>query len=269
MTKLLSFYNKTLFLMFIFSSLRIIAMADCPIQGELINKKEQNSILDDCCLNFLTDKNITPENTIFAFDVHEVLFDRNKPKIVWGGLKLFCKCFLYLLTHPLFILKLVETFKQHTVFEGMYAQIIDEYPYWERFKPDFLEISNSPCYPIEPMINLLETLKEKGFKIYMLSNMGEETWQDFVTRFESIVELFDGFYTPNKKNNYVGKPMLEFYNEFKDYLKLVGCEDMQIIFVDDMKKNTKGAEKAEINAIHFTGHRNLCEILAHLNVAIE
>jgi len=223
----------------------------------------------NCYLELLADKNITPENTVFAFDFHEVLFDRHKSEIVWRSFKLLCKCFLYLVTNPSFLPRLIELQKQYTIFEGVNAQLVKEYPFWGQFKSDILEISNSPCYPIESMINLVKTLKEKGFKIFMLSNMGLETWEDFSVRFSSITELFDGYYTPNKDNNYLGKPEIEFYEEFKNYLTSVKCGDKQILFIDDIQENITGALKSGIAAIHFTGYANLCKSLAELDVIVE
>lgn len=257
-----------------FSANKILSMekSEDGVFGDLVNHETIEEIdwdLAEKYLEALIDKNITPENTVFAFDVHEVLFDRYLPTIVWGALKLFCKSFVYLLMHPSFIMRLREIYREHAIFEGMYVQMVEEYPYWEQFKPDFLEISNCSCYPIDPMIKLLEILKHKGFKIFMLSNMGAVTWEDFGTKFKPVVELFDGFYTPNKDNEYIGKPSIEFYEGFKNYLHSIGCENRQILFIDDIEKNIMGANDTAIAGIHFTGHEKLCKVLSHLGLELD
>jgi len=242
------------------------------IEAHIVNNQTNAKAISACPVDYLAPliiKEVTPENTVFAFDVHEVLIDRHRPTIVWGGLKLFCKTFFYLLKHPYFTYRLTQIFRKHAIFEGMYAQIASEYPHWEKYKQDFLDISNTCCYPIEPMIRLLKSLKQKGFKLFMLSNMGSDTWEDFGIKFQSIAELFDGFYTPHKENSYVGKPSEEFYGGFRGYLNANGYEDKQILFIDDIEKNIVGAVASGIAGIHFLGHQDLCAKLTRLGLVLD
>ncbi len=184
------FFKIIFFILAMFAGQNSISMEmqKDKVEDEIKGREKTNLDLTEKYLTSLAIKEITPENTIFAFDVHEVLFDRHRPTIVWGALKLFCKTFLYLITHPTFVKRLVEIYREHTIFEGMYCQIIEEYPYWERYKRDFMYISNNSCYPIEPMIRLLEALKEKGFKIFMLSNI----FIFFMRSIKSVKQLCNG-----------------------------------------------------------------------------
>lgn len=234
--------------------------------------KQNNKIVNlsyDCrYLQNLT-RNVTPENTIFAFDLHEVLFRRNFRKIAYGGMWLFCKSFFYMIAHPTLISRLISISYEDIAVEGMYVKLTEEYPYLSNFQEDVCEISNNCCRPIEPMIDLLRALKKQGFKIFLLSNLGENTLQDFKLRFNYFEELFDGFYSPGKQNNYICKPMIAFYEGFKNYLSSLGYLNKQILFVDDLEKNIKGACQAGMSGIHFIGYEKLCGTLQKLGISIK
>lgn len=233
------------------------------------NDKEVLSGYDCRYLKNLNARSITPENTIFAFDLHEVLFSRSRPKIIWGGFKLFCKSFFYTLFHPTFFCRLLSVASEPMVCEGMFVKLADEYPDVKNWEKDIFEISNGCCYPKKSMINLIKILKAKGFKVFLLSNIGADALSDFRQRFDCIEGLFDGFYTPCRANDYCCKPMLKFYEGFKIYLRSLGYDKEQILFIDDLERNVKAACEAGISGIRFIGYEKLCATLKKLGVQIS
>jgi len=213
-------------------------------------------------------QHITPETTIFAFDLHEVLFRRNFRRIGYGGLKLFCKLFFYTLFNPSLVPRMITVSQEDIATEGIFSKLCEEYPYLNNFQPDMCEIANGCCRPIEPMINLLRALKKQGFKIFLLSNLGENALHDFKQRFPYFEGLFDGFYSPCKKNDYICKPNQKFYEGFKSYLHSLGYRNKQIVFIDDLEKNIVAASNSGIGGIQFIGYPNLCDTLNKLGVVL-
>lgn len=273
MKKLKMLYFKIAFCMIAVVSVNDVISMETQLQMPFLvtteNSKEIDFGYDGRYLKNLTIKKITPENTIFAFDLHEVLFNRYRCTMIWGGFKLFCKTFLYALTHPWLIPSIISVSREPMVCEGMYFKLAEQYPYLQNWKQDVFEISNGCCYPENPMINLVKILKQKGFKVFLLSNIGADTFEDFKTRFRCIDGLFDGIYTPSRANNYSYKPMLKFYEGFKDYIRSVGYENKQILFIDDIERNVVAATQVGIAGIHFKGHKSLCGTLNKIGVTID
>lgn len=105
--------------------------------------------------------------------------------------------------------------------------------------------------PIIPGIKeIIEELKAKGVKLYLLSNISigfAENHQN-IPKVSEILSLFDGlvFSGPiglNKPNREIFDYLLNTYN-----LKAENC-----VFIDDSEKNLNGAKAVNINTILFTG----------------
>lgn len=208
---------------------------------------------------------VNPQNTIFAFDLHEVLFYRDVKKIAWEAVKMMSSGMFWYALNPFCWQKFMNLYSQGLTSEAIFNQFLKEYPYMEKFRGNFLEVANACCYPIVPMIELLKKLKNKGFKLFLLSNIGEDCLKDFKNRFE-IMKIFDGTYVPCRVNNYISKPSLEFYQGFKTHLNNLGYKNMQILFIDDLKKNLKPAYECGIACVHFVGYQNLNASLNKLEI---
>ena len=106
---------------------------------------------------------------------------------------------------------------------------------------------------IEGMPELLREIKQKGGKLFLLSNISKGFAENYknVPRLAELFSLFDGlifsgpigFVKPSKE---IFNYLLEKYN-----LKADEC-----VFIDDNKNNIEGANKAGINAILFDGDAN-------------
>ena len=106
--------------------------------------------------------------------------------------------------------------------------------------------------PFEEMYAFVEELKEKGYGIYLLSNVGKEFHT--VKKDIPVLELFDGFVASSDYE--VVKPEPEIYSILFEKFSLVPEE---CIFIDDVQKNIDGALKAGMQG-HCYSHGNL-EIL--------
>ncbi|NLK98363.1 HAD family phosphatase [Defluviitalea saccharophila] len=106
--------------------------------------------------------------------------------------------------------------------------------------------------PIEGMPELVALLKEKGYKLYLLSNTSLRFYQ-YQPQVE-MFKLFDGFFISAKER--LLKPQKEIFERFLERFDLIGSE---CVFIDDLAENVKGAQEAGIVAHQFCGSDELKE----------
>ena len=117
-------------------------------------------------------------------------------------------------------------------------------------------------FTIDGMLNIVEKLKNKGYKLYLLSN----TAQSFYEYKDNIpiMQYFNGIFT-SSDCGYL-KPDKEIYFAFLDKFKLNASE---CYFVDDMSANVETALELGMNGSAFSGNVNeLAENLANANINI-
>ncbi len=106
--------------------------------------------------------------------------------------------------------------------------------------------------PFEEMYEFVKQLKENGYGIYLLSNVGKEFHT--VKNDIPVLELFDGFVASSDYE--VIKPEKEIYRILFEKFSL---KPEECIFIDDVQKNIDGAVEAGMQG-HCYSHGNL-EIL--------
>ncbi len=225
--------------------------------GNLLSMTECS---DDPYLASLTQP-VNPETTVFAFDLHDVVFKRNIVEVVWRCLTVTCRGGLFYAINPFFWYRVMQCGAGKEITENVYKKLSHEFPSLIRFQGDFYAIANAHR-PILGMVEVIDQLKQAGYSIYTLSNLGSETFEVFKRKFPEILGKFDGYYMPCSKNNYDHKPKESFYEGFIEFL---GC-DKQIIFIDDLIHNIEGARKCNIAGIHCTSTHAVKKVLGNLGV---
>ncbi len=109
-------------------------------------------------------------------------------------------------------------------------------------------IRNLPS--IDGMSELLDSLKEKGAKLYLLSNISNYFAENYesVAEIKDILSRFDGlvFSAPIR----MAKPSREI---FEHLLKKFDLKAEDCIFIDDSEKNIEGAAAVGIKGYLFDG----------------
>ncbi|MFI3302612.1 MAG: HAD family phosphatase [Rikenellaceae bacterium] len=95
-----------------------------------------------------------------------------------------------------------------------------------------------------PTKQLIERLKERGFKLYVLSNMAHE-YIEFIRTLE-VYTNFDGDIISSEEG--VVKPEADIY---KLLLDRFGLNPAETLFIDDRKINITAAEELGIGGFHF------------------
>lgn len=96
----------------------------------------------------------------------------------------------------------------------------------------------------EDTADFLKELKQKGFKIYVLSNLSEESYE-FIKNYDFWEHVDGGVFSYLEK---MCKPDLRIYEILLQRYELVPGET---IFIDDVEKNIEAAEKIGMHGIIF------------------
>jgi putative hydrolase of the HAD superfamily len=143
--------------------------------------------------------------------------------------------------------KAIEIFsKRHTGREAYIEEIMEDWP--------------NILLPIDGTVKLLERLKQKNYKIILLSNFHLKAFEIIYERY-SFFKLADEMIISAKVN--LLKPHKEIY---KHMLKNLDLKAEECLFIDDTFVNIEGAEKLHINGIQFEDPEQLEKELKNLNL---
>lgn len=208
---------------------------------------------------------VTPETTVIVFDLHNVVFKRQTRKIVASCIKLLPQGTWRYTFNPVMWYRIYRLHAHSHVAEDIFHKVTAYYPELARFRSDFIRLTNTQR-PVKKVVELIKELKGRGYKLYILSNIGRDTFTELAALYPEVSGHFDGAFTASAENKYAHKPQPDFYEQFKGYLKLQGHADKQILFIDDLKKNLAAAAKSNIAGLHYKSSRRLEASLKNLDV---
>lgn len=115
-------------------------------------------------------------------------------------------------------------------------------------------------FPIEKNIELVKKLKEKGYKLYILSNFHEKAFYKMKEKCE-FEKIFHGYIVSFE--NHLLKPEKEIYEVLLKRFELVPEETL---FIDDIKENIDGAIGVGIQGKQLKNYNELEKILKSLKL---
>ena len=107
-------------------------------------------------------------------------------------------------------------------------------------------------------VDWINSLKERGFKIYYLSNWSHQIFDNCGDTLDFLSLMDGGVFSWKEK---VIKPEPEIYNILLDRYGLVADE---CVFFDDREKNARGADAVGIHGVTFTDYDLACEKLERI-----
>lgn len=113
--------------------------------------------------------------------------------------------------------------------------------------------------PIEGMFELIQELKEKGYRIYLLSNASPRIYE-YMDQIPAI-RFFDGYLI--SCDIQVNKPDLEIYQSLMRKYDLIAEE---CIFIDDLERNIAGAKAVGWQGYVFKGAADLRQHFKEINI---
>lgn len=209
---------------------------------------------------------ITAENTLFAFDLHDVIFQKSPTQILREVLLFKGKGKIVKLAMNPYFWGYIKKLKKETfVAEDLFKRLIIKYPQLKDFEPEFIRLSNAQK-PKKKTVAIIQKLKEKQFKLFVLSNIAEKTFEQLKLKYPVIFNHFDGALVVSPDDNYLQKPHPDYYEKFKSHLQQQGHANKHILFIDDLRQNIHAASHAGISGIQFSSAKNLEKTLKKLEI---
>lgn len=108
--------------------------------------------------------------------------------------------------------------------------------------------------PIISVIEITRTLKNQGYTVHILSNIGVHAFAQLKNRFPEFLSHFDGACVTCPENQYRRKPHPD---QFTDCFAPFIAQNKKIVFIDDSYKNCVAAQSAGATFIHARSHKQL------------
>ncbi|HEV7333460.1 MAG TPA: HAD family phosphatase [Flavisolibacter sp.] len=139
--------------------------------------------------------------------------------------------------------------------------LVKQYPHYEEairaFYTRWEEMFNGP---IEGTVQILKEVKEKGYKVYALSNWNAELYQRTVNDFP-FLNWFDGKIISSEEK--MKKPDENIYHLL---FERFAVDPARAVFIDDNVANIATAERLGLSSILFTTPEALRKSLQTLNI---
>jgi|AntAceMinimDraft_18_1070375.scaffolds.fasta_scaffold02945_7 FMN phosphatase YigB (HAD superfamily) len=205
------------------------------------------SELDMPLVNISYKTHFTPQDSVFAFDLHGVIFHPSITQIIkilwktphkWHLLNvIFNVRIVYNALAAIITKKVIEQFINSTA---------DKYAVFKPIKPLVLELVNAQK-PAHKMIAILQALKQQGYTLIAFSNIGDKSIELLSTKFPAVFSLFDHTINTSVTDGYIAKPSPK---AFKKLLDIVP-KNKKVLFVDDTFNNIIHANAHGIYTIPF------------------
>lgn len=192
-----------------------------------------------------------PDNTVVVFDIHGVLLKTDYRKIL--ALLRTRQTFILLkyLCNPRVLWAMIKLSSRNAIAEEYLVYCTSRYKQLADCKDLLLAIANAQK-PIDQTCALVYSLKQQGYSLHILSNIGLLMYHHLYQRFPHLFDQFDKIKIANPTENYLSKPNPRMYEL---YLKECNPEGKQVIFIDDKQKNIRAAQNAGMLGLRFkTGH---------------
>lgn len=139
--------------------------------------------------------------------------------------------------------------------------LVKEHPDWAHpIRAFYARWKEMFAGPIEGSVEILKELKEKGYKLYALSNWNAELFNDTVDDFPFLQWFDDRIISGEVK---LKKPDAAIYQLT---LQRFNLSPQQAVFIDDSEQNVETAESLGIRGIHFKSPEELRQELQALNI---
>ncbi len=194
------------------------------------------------------------KTTVFAFDLHGVVFKRDYPqmvKILWKTPHKF-KLFIAL-CNPLFWFDALKLLYNNGVAEQFIVSLAQQHQRLLPFVPLGITIANTQK-PVPAVVNLLKKLKSNGYQLHIFSNIGALCLTDLQPHHSEIFALFSSITIPSQENGYIRKPSNQ---AFANFFTNSGATPHNVIFIDDSRSNIRAAQQHGITGIYFKSAQQL------------
>ena len=207
----------------------------------------------------------SPDTIVFAFDIHGVMFKNKTWTMLYEIIRNVDHTLLInILKNPSFLYTALILRYKSGVVEEILTKLAQKYPFFEDYLPIYIKISNLQK-PIPSTIETIYALKNLGYKIFIFSNIGSNTFEQFKQEYPAIFNLMDGAVVSHLKDEWIQKPHTKSYEILLETFQL---KPENIIFIDDKMSNITAAQELGFNTIYFTSPKDLTAGLTQLGINV-
>jgi FMN phosphatase YigB (HAD superfamily) len=191
---------------------------------------------------------LTPENTLIAFDIHDVLVQKSIKDMASTALAELGITGLIYMLRPDIWYSIYTTENQDQEWQDRFLKLTEEFPSLKRFRKVLFDVDNQRT-PLPGMPELVKNLDEKGYPLYVLSNIHPSSYYGWQSK-----EL-DGAGNPILSTQGLKDKLPEIFSHFKGaatgakkpkpqafskFIKTFNNDrTKRSIFIDDRPKNVK------------------------------
>lgn len=205
------------------------------------------------------------DQPIFAFDLHGVIVKKRYRGFLKYILRYCYRMDILLLFFNIHFLTLLTQLLQKSRIPEEYITTCARYfPSLHFLIQPIISMTNEQI-PLIETVTIIKALKNKGYKIFLFSNIGERTYVDFEKKFPEIVTLFDDICIAHAHDGWIQKPQQA---AFEKFLIKFSLNPEQCIFIDNSKKNIKTAQQKKFKTIKFKYPKTLKKELHKLGILL-
>lgn len=209
----------------------------------------------------------SPENTLFAFDLHDVVVKKQPDRIRYALSQASPYTIAFLMAQiiniPLWSSIRTLYYEKKVSGEGFVCMIERDHPYVAPVLVSLIKQIACAYTPNDEMLALIRELQGKGYTITLASNIGPQFYEDLNKKFAQLKAPdgmsydLDTYFTGGKQvvdfaNNGPQKPMFEYYQAYNQTFNKDGQK--KVIFIDDSATNVQAANKEGWHGIVYDRH---------------
>ena len=127
---------------------------------------------------------------------------------------------------------------------------------------EFLLFSDTAVREFDYSAGLISALKEKGYKVYLLSNYGGRNYQYAMDHF-AFIKLADGAVISYEVGSVKPEPEI-----FEALIRKYNLNPQEAVFLDDLETNVEAATAHGFHTIRFNNLNQALEDLRAMNIII-
>jgi HAD superfamily hydrolase (TIGR01509 family) len=203
--------------------------------------------------------NAHPSTTIFVFDLHHVVIRPDylrilkKCKDIPQPWKLFLTAF-----NPYFMYDVIQLVRTSRVPEEYIMVLSAKYPVLRQYIGIGITLLNTQKL-IPSTYEVIQKLKKAGFKVYVFSNIGQQTYQELLKQLPELETLFDDIQVASAEQQWLHKPYIDAY---KHMLQKFNVKPEHVIFIDNKLSNFTQAEALGIKTLLYESEEQFRKVFA-------
>ncbi len=197
------------------------------------------------------------QETVIVFDLNGVVLHLSPLRVtslVWHSpykWRMFVLAF-----NPWFVGYILRGLWRKQVLEHMINELAKRHTPFTPIRSTALEIVNAQ-YVRPAMFILLKELREKNYRLAILTNIGQESIEILAKANPELFKLFDYIAHSSANDGYCAKPNPKAFEKLVSTISKEIPEKPRLILIDDHQPNITQAERMGMTGIRYRGIANL------------